>query len=61
MNAEIESGLAAELTKIIIAEDASQIPTMIESILNRYEGSGLAALEDEWTRQWDMMTANEQA
>lgn len=61
LNAEIESGLAAELTKIIIAEDAAQIPTMIGDLISRYEGSGLVALEDEWTRQWDVMTANEQA
>lgn len=58
LNSEINAELASELTKMIIAEDASQIPDMITSLLSRYEANGLSDLEDEWTRQYQVMLEN---
>lgn len=58
LNAEINAELASELTKMIIAEDASQIPDMIALLLSRYEANGLADLENEWTRQYQVMLQN---
>lgn len=58
LNAEINAELASELTKMIIAEDASQIPDMVASLLSRYEANGLADLENEWTRQYQVMLQN---
>lgn len=57
--AEIDAGLNAELTKMIIADDPAQIPSMVQTLLAQYEANGLVALEDEWTRQYQAMSANE--
>lgn len=52
LSAEMDAALNSELTKIIIVEDASKIPEMVNDLLDKYEANGLSALEDEWTRQY---------
>ena len=58
LDAEMNAALPAELTKIIIAEDAGQIPAMVNSLLEKYEANGLSDLENEWTRQYKVMMEN---
>ena len=57
--AEIDAGLKAELTKMIIADDATAIPAMLQALVSNYENNGLVALVDEWSNQSQAMLANE--
>lgn len=53
LQAELETNIKAELTKMIMEPDEAKIQEMINTLLSEYERRGLKDLEAEWTKQYN--------